>query len=98
LELITSRGIEPTVVEYLKTPPSETTLRALIQALGIGPRELLRKGESAYKELGLDDASLSDDALIQAMLEHPVLMERPIVTHGDRAAIGRPPESVLSIL
>jgi len=73
-------------------------LRSLIQALGIKPRALLRKGESAYKDLGLDDVSLSDDALIKAMLDHPVLIERPIVTDGDRAIIGRPPESVLSIL
>lgn len=98
LDLITSRGVEPIVVEYLKTPPNETTLRFLIQALGIEPRQLLRKGESVYKELGLDDVRLSDEALIKAMLDHPVLIERPIVTRGDRAAIGRPPESVLSIL
>lgn len=98
LDLITSRGVEPIVVEYLKTPPNETTLRILIQALGIEPRQLLRKGESVYKELGLDDVRLSDEALIKAMLDHPVLIERPIVTRGDRAAIGRPPESVLSIL
>ncbi|MEN9682084.1 MAG: arsenate reductase [Pseudomonadota bacterium] len=98
LDLIQSRGIEPAVVEYLKAPPNETMLRSLIQALGIEPRALLRKGESAYKDLGLDDLSLSDDALIKAMLDHPVLIERPIVTHGDRAVIGRPPESVLSIL
>jgi arsenate reductase (glutaredoxin) len=98
LDLIQSRGIEPAVVEYHKAPPNETMLRSLIQALGIEPRALLRKGESAYKDLGLDDLSLSDDALIKAMLDHPVLIERPIVTHGDRAVIGRPPESVLSIL
>lgn len=98
LDLITSRGVEPIVVEYLKTPPNETTLRILIQALGFEPRQLLRKGESVYKELGLDDVRLSDEALIKAMLDHPVLIERPIVTRGDRAAIGRPPESVLSIL
>ena len=73
-------------------------LRSLIKALGIKPRALLRKGESAYKDLWLDDVSLSDDALIKAMLDHPVLIERPIVTDGDRAIIGRPPESVLSIL
>lgn len=98
LDLITSRGVEPIVVEYLKTPPNETTLRILIQALGIEPRQLLRKGEPVFKELGLDDVRLSDEALIKAMLDHPVLIERPIVTRGDRAAIGRPPESVLSIL
>jgi len=98
LDLIKSRGIDPHVIEYLKTPPSETLLRGIIQALGTEPRGLLRKSESAYKELGLDDPALSDEDLIQAMLKHPVLIERPIVVHGNHAAIGRPPESVLSIL
>ncbi len=98
LELLKSRGIEPLVVEYLKFPPSETELSNLIKALGLSPRELLRKGESAYKELGLDHASVTDDAVIKAMVSHPVLIERPIVVQGSRAAIGRPPESVLSIL
>lgn len=98
LALLKSRGIDACVVEYLKTPPSEATLRYIIECLGISPRELIRKGEAIYKELKLDQPSITDDALIIAMIEHPVLIERPIVTHGNRAAIGRPPESVLSIL
>lgn len=98
LELIKGKGIEPTVVEYLKTPPSAKELRSLVARLGITPRDLLRTKEPAYKELGLDAAGLSDDALIKAMVENPVLIERPIVVKGEKAALGRPPEAVLKIL
>ena len=73
-------------------------MRRLIDKLGLAPRALLRTGEPAYAELGLDDASLSDDALINAMVTHPILIERPIFEHGDRAVIGRPPERVLALL
>jgi len=98
LELLRSRGVEPSVIEYLKFPPSEAELIKVISALGLSPRELLRKGENAYKELGLDQPNVTDDVLIKAMVSHPVLIERPIVIHGNKAAIGRPPESVLLIL
>lgn len=98
LEFLRSRGIEPAVIEYLKFPPSEAELIKVISALGLSPRELLRKGENAYKELGLDQPNVTDDVLIKAMVSHPVLIERPIVIHGNKAAIGRPPESVLLIL
>ena len=98
LELLRERGLEPTIIEYLKTPPTKETLQGLIEALGITPRELLRKGETSYKELQLADASLTDDVLINAMITHPELIERPIVIHGKRAALGRPPENVISIL
>ncbi len=98
LELLRNQGIEPTIIEYLKTPPSIDELKAVIKALGIAPRDLLRKGEAIYKELGLHDSNPSDEALIQAMVTHPVLIERPIVIRGDKAAIGRPPESVLTLL
>lgn len=98
LELLRNQGIEPTIIEYLKTPPSIDELKAVIKALGIAPRDLLRKGEAIYKELGLHDSNPSDEALIQAMVTHPVLIERPIVIRGDKAAIGRPPESVLNLL
>lgn len=98
LELLKSRGIEPTVVEYLKTPLSEKELTNIINALGIHPRDLLRKGEAPYKELGLDQSTATDADVIMAMVAHPALIERPIVMHGKRAVIGRPPESVLSIL
>lgn len=98
LELLRNQGIEPTIIEYLKTPPSINELKAVIKALGIAPRDLLRKGEAIYKELGLHDSNPSDEALIQAMVTHPVLIERPIVIRGEKAAIGRPPESVLTLL
>jgi arsenate reductase len=98
LELIRGKGIEPKIVEYLKTPPSAKELKSLVARLGIAPRDLIRKKEAPYKDLGLDDPKLSDDALIKAMVENPVLIERPIVVKGDKAALGRPPEAVLKIL
>lgn len=96
--LLEDHGIEAEVVEYLKTPPDEAQLRAILDMLGMAPRQLLRKSETIYKELNLKDPDLSDEQLIQAMLEHPNLIERPIVIRGKQAAIGRPPESVLEIL
>lgn len=98
LELIQARGVEPQIVRYLDTPPSREELLALLKLLKIGPRELLRSKEAEYAELGLDDPSLPDTALIEAMLSHPRLIERPIVSDGKRAVIGRPPESVLELL
>ncbi|MGD9537291.1 MAG: arsenate reductase (glutaredoxin) [Alphaproteobacteria bacterium] len=98
LELLRERGIEPQVVEYLKTPPGAKQLGEIIDKLGIEPRALLRKGEAAYKEAGLDDPKLSRTRLIAAMVEHPILIERPIVVKGNKARIGRPPEAVLAIL
>ncbi len=98
LALLEEKGIEPEIVLYLETPPDATTLRGLLDKLGKSPRELMRKGEAAYKENGLADTSLSDDELIEAMVRHPKLIERPIVVNGERAALGRPPESVLDIL
>jgi arsenate reductase len=98
LELLEDRGLEPLIIEYLKEPPDAATLRGLLDRLGLAPRELMRKREAPYAELGLDRASLKDAELIDAMCRHPVLIERPIVVHGTRAALGRPPESVLAIL
>ncbi|MFQ5509531.1 MAG: arsenate reductase (glutaredoxin) [Leptospirillia bacterium] len=98
LQLIKDRGIEPTVVEYLDTPPSAETLKTLLAGLGMAPRDLMRKKEDEYKALGLSDESLSEDALIAAMVENPRLIERPIVTCGGKVAVGRPPENVLDIL
>lgn len=98
LALLQEHGIEPTIIEYLKTPPDAETLRRLLDALGLSPRELMRRKEKEYKELGLDDPSLSDDDLIQAMIEHPRLIERPIVVTDKGVAIGRPPENVLKVL
>ena len=98
LELLNERGIEPEVVYYLETPPSPAELRDLLRKLGIGARELLRPGEPQFAELGLNDPSLPDEALVAAMAEYPRLIERPVFVNGDRAVIGRPPERVLEIL
>ena len=98
LSLLQARGIEPELVDYLRNPLDAEGLRSLIAKLGIAPRQLLRSGEAIYKELGLDDASLDDDALIAAMVEHPILIERPIFEREDRAVVGRPPERVLELL
>ena len=98
LALIEDAGAPVTVVEYLQTPPSAARLKELLRLLGLSPRELMRVKEAAYKELGLDDASLADSALINAMTEHPILIERPIVATEQRAVLGRPPENVLALL
>jgi len=98
LALLQEKGIEPEIVEYLKTPPDADTIKATLKKLGLKPRDLLRKGEAAYKEHGLADPSVSDDAIVAAMVASPVLIERPVVIRGNRAAIGRPPEAVLDIL
>jgi arsenate reductase len=98
LALLEERGFAPRIVLYLETPPTEKELKAALKALGARPRDILRKGEEACRALGLDDESLSDGALIRAMAKNPVLIERPIVFAGGRAAIGRPPQAVLAIL
>jgi arsenate reductase len=98
LELLEGRGLTPTVVRYLDTPPDAAQLRDLLGKLGIGARNLLRTGEDEYKTLNLADASLSDEQLIAAMAAHPKLIERPILIAGDKAVIGRPPEKILEIL
>lgn len=98
LALLEARGLAPTVVRYLETPPDAATLRTLLARLGLGARQLLRTGEDAYQTLGLADPALTDEQLIAAMVEQPILIERPILVAGDRAVIGRPPENVLEIL
>lgn len=98
LALLEERGVKPQIIEYLKRPPDAATLKALLRLLGLEPRELMRKKEAAYKELRLGDPGLSEDHLIQAMVENPILIERPIVVSGKSAALGRPPEAVLEIL
>lgn len=98
LELLSQQGITPTVVKYLETPPDAETLTAILTMLGLEPRALMRKGEAEYTELQLDNPALSEDQLIRAMVEHPKLIERPIVINGNQAALGRPPEQVLDIL
>ena len=98
LTMLQERGVQPEVVEYLKHPPTRDELERLLKLLKLEPRELMRKKEPEYKALGLDDPRLSRDALIQAMVEHPKLIERPIVVRADKAALGRPPEEVLRVL
>ncbi|TVS11341.1 MAG: arsenate reductase (glutaredoxin) [Wenzhouxiangella sp.] len=98
LALLRERGFEPDIIEYLKQPPEKEQLRELIDLLGIRPRALLRSGETEYRQLGLANPELDDDALLQAMCEHPRLIERPIVIHRRQARIGRPPETILEIL
>jgi len=97
LSLLEQHGIDPVIVEYLKTPPTASELKGILEKLHMRPRELMRKKEDAYKQLGLDDESLSDDRLIKAMVENPVLIERPIVVTDHGAKIGRPPEDVLDL-
>ncbi len=98
LQLLRDNGIEPEIVEYLKTPPDAATLAGLLKKLRLAPRQLMRANEAPYKEAGLDDPALEEAALIAAMVAHPVLIERPIVVKGPKAALGRPPEAVLDIL
>lgn len=96
LALIQGKGVEPVIVEYLKAPPSAEELTRILALLGKAPRDILRKKEAA--EAGLDADTLSDAELIRAMVAHPAVIERPIVVAGGKAALGRPPESVLDIL
>lgn len=98
LAMIRNAGIEPHVVEYLKTPPSRPLLESLIARAGIAPRELLREKGTPYAELGLDDGTLSDGALIDAMMAHPILINRPLVVSPLGVRLCRPSESVLDLL
>ena len=96
--MLREHGVEPEIFEYLKTPPSAEELGTILGQLGMEPRELMRKREAEYKELGLDDGSLTRDQLIAAMVEHPKLIERPIAVSGERAVMGRPTERVLELV
>ncbi|WP_095137157.1 arsenate reductase (glutaredoxin) [Pseudomonas sp. Irchel s3a10] len=98
LELLEARGLTPNVVRYLETPLNAAQIKALLGKLGISARQLLRSGEDEYKMLQLADESLSDAQLIDAIAQHPKLMERPILEVGDKAVIGRPPEQILELL
>ena len=98
LALLRERGVEPEIVEYLKTPPDAATLRTLLRKLGLKPRDLLRRKEQEFRAAGLDDPAVTDAGVVRAMTEYPRLIERPIVVKGARAVIGRPPENVLEIL
>ena len=105
LELLQQNSVTVEVVEYLKTPPSTERINEILALLNLKPRQLMRKGEDAYKELSLDDDTLSDEQLVAAMFSNPKLIERPILfiencdeQGSNKAAIGRPPENVLTIV
>ena len=98
LELLDRHGVQPAIVEYLKTPPTRNALAALLDMLGLEPRELMRTHEQEYKQAGLDDPALTRTQLIDALVRYPKLIERPIVVRDGRAVIGRPPEKILDIL
>ena len=98
LQLLKDNGVVPEIILYLDTPPDVSQLTAILGKLNMQPRDLMRKGQSEYKAMGLDNQQLSDDQLIAAMVKTPILIERPIVLANDKASIGRPPESVLEIL
>lgn len=98
LALIEDKGVAPKVVDYLKAPPSVAELKRILKKLGLKARDIVRKGEARYAELGLKERDVGDDELLALMVENPILIERPIVVSGEKAAIGRPPEAVLKIL
>lgn len=98
LALMQENGVEPEIVLYLDNTPNEAELNTILTKLGLSPRALLRKGEDAYKEQGLANTSLDDNALLKAMCTFPKLIERPIVVKGENAILGRPPENVLALL
>ncbi len=98
LEILHDHGIEPQLIDYLKIPPSPEDLEQLLDMLGMQPRDLMRKHEKEYNEAGLDDPSLSREALIDAFRQYPRLLERPILVIGERAVIGRPPEKILEFI
>ncbi len=98
LKLIEARGFKPNIVDYLKTPPSAAELKSILKKLGLKADDIVRKGEPLYAELCLKDRDLKEDALLALLVANPILIERPIVVVGGKAAIGRPPEAVLAIL
>jgi arsenate reductase len=98
LSLLNDQGIEPTIIEYLKKPPTKEELTKILAKLKLKPRDLIRKKEDEYAICQLDDMSFSDDEIIDFMVKHPILIERPIVLANNKAAIGRPPENVLDII
>lgn len=98
LELLEQNKLAPNIINYLETPPDAEQLRDIIKMLGIPARELLRTKEAEFKQSGLDNTDLDDNTVINAMVNYPRLIERPIVIHNGKAAIGRPPEKILEIL
>ena len=98
MDILDDKGVDTTIVEYLNTPPNKAELNEVLNLLGIEPRDLMRKHEAPYKENNLDNPDVNREQLIQAMIDNPILIERPIIINGKKAIIGRPPEKVLDIL
>ncbi|WP_455212232.1 arsenate reductase (glutaredoxin) [Kaarinaea lacus] len=98
LSILQEHGIEPEIINYLQQPPSKAQLKNILVLLDMQPRDLIRKKEPEYKAHHLDDPSLSKEQLLDAMIQHPKLIERPIVVNGNKAVLGRPPENVLEII
>ena len=98
LQLLLDRGIEPQMIEYLKTPPTHEELARILRLLEMQPRDLIRKKEAEYRKAALDNPDLSNDALIEVMVRFPKLIERPIVVAANRAVLGRPPDRVLELI
>ncbi len=98
LEMIRAAGIEPTIVDYVKTPPSVADIKAVLKEMGAKPRDLLRRRGTPYDELGLDDEALGDAALVAAMHEHPILIERPVVRAPKGTRLCRPPERIKGLI
>ena len=98
LALLEENGIEPDIVEYLNSPPDQSRLSEILSRLKLTARDIMRKNEAIYREKDLDNPALTEEQLIEAMVQNPILIERPIVLANGKAAIGRPPENVLKIL
>ncbi|MCE2026845.1 arsenate reductase (glutaredoxin) [Sessilibacter corallicola] len=98
LKLIQAAGVEPEIVLYLQEPPNKAELESVLSKLGISARQLLRKGEDAYKDNNLADENLTESQLVEFMIKYPKLIERPIVVKGEQAVLGRPPENVTALL
>jgi len=98
LELLRAQNVQPTIIEYLKTPPSFDELKLVLNLLNLSARELIRSKETVYREKNLSNPDITENELIQVMIEQPILIERPIVIHNNKAILGRPPEKVLEIL
>ena len=98
LQILTESGETPTIVKYLETPPSVDELKRLLALLQLSPRDIVRSGEPAYADSGLDDLSADDETVLEAIVKHPILLQRPIVVRGKQAEIGRPPDNVKQLL
>ena len=98
LALLNERGVHPEIIQYLHTPPNVEQLKNILKLLSMSPRDLMRTNEAIYKEKELDDETLNEEQLIAALIENPILIERPIVLANKKAAVCRPPENVLEIL